>query len=77
MSVGVFCTLQGGRHSGYTGFEALVEQTQFEVESFTSGTKRRRSTLTRGYLIGDREESGIVAPKWCDYGVLVLCFNCG
>ncbi|MCI60233.1 hypothetical protein A2U01_0081488, partial [Trifolium medium] len=41
-------------------------------ESFTSGTRRRQSTLALGYLVRDREESGIVAPKWYgDYGDLV------
>ena len=35
-------------------------ETQFEVESSKSG---RLSTLTLGYLIGDREESGCVEPK--------------
>ncbi|MCI82857.1 hypothetical protein A2U01_0104131, partial [Trifolium medium] len=24
-----------------------------------------------GYIMGDREESGIVAPKWYRYGALV------
>ncbi|KAK2438227.1 hypothetical protein QL285_023036 [Trifolium repens] len=33
---------------------------KFEVESSNSG---RLSTLTLGYLIGDREESGCVEPK--------------
>jgi hypothetical protein len=41
-----------------------VEETQFKVESSDSGTRRRRSTLTLVYLMGDREENGIVAPKW-------------
>ena len=41
------------------GWCTLVE-TQFEVESSKSG---RLSTLTLGYLIGDREESGCVEPK--------------
>ncbi|MCI59966.1 hypothetical protein A2U01_0081221, partial [Trifolium medium] len=58
--------LQGGKHGGYT----LVE-TQFKVESFDSGTRRRRSTLALGYLKGDKEESGIVAPKGYGYGDLV------
>ena len=35
-------------------------ETQFEVESSKSG---RLSTLTLGYLIGDREENGCVEPK--------------
>ncbi|MCI56135.1 hypothetical protein A2U01_0077386, partial [Trifolium medium] len=37
----------------------------------TSGTRRRQSTLALGYLMGDRVESGIVAPKWYGYGDLV------
>ncbi|KAK2442835.1 alpha carbonic anhydrase [Trifolium repens] len=41
------------------GWCTLVES-QFEVESSKSG---RLSTLTLGYLIGDREESGCVEPK--------------
>ncbi|MCI78857.1 hypothetical protein A2U01_0100128, partial [Trifolium medium] len=50
----------------------LVEETQFEVKSFTSRTRRRRqSALALGYLVRDREESGIVAPKEYDYGDLV------
>ncbi|MCI10336.1 CC-NBS-LRR resistance protein, partial [Trifolium medium] len=57
------CLLQGGEHGGCT----LVE-TQFEVESSNSG---RQSTLTLGYLIGDREESGSVEPKGCNHGDLV------
>ncbi|CAJ2666798.1 unnamed protein product [Trifolium pratense] len=57
------CLLQGGDHGGYT----LVE-TQFEVESSNSG---RQSTLTLGYLIGDREEGGSVEPKRDDHGDLV------
>ncbi|CAJ2635851.1 unnamed protein product [Trifolium pratense] len=57
------CVLQGGDHGGYT----LVE-TQFEVESSNSG---RQSTLALGYLIGDREESGIVEPKGDDHEDLV------
>ncbi|MCI48597.1 hypothetical protein A2U01_0069840, partial [Trifolium medium] len=65
------CTLQGGRHSGYTGFETLVEENRFEVESSDSGTRRRQSTLAVGYLMGDREESGIVAPKWYGYRAFV------
>ncbi|PNX61353.1 hypothetical protein L195_g060625, partial [Trifolium pratense] len=48
--------------------ETLVQETRFEVESFTSGTRRRQSTLAFGYLMGDRAESGIVAPKWYSYG---------
>jgi hypothetical protein len=52
-------------------FETSVEETQFKVESSDSGTRRRRSTLTLGYLMGDREESGIVAPKWYGYEALV------
>ncbi|MCI45496.1 hypothetical protein A2U01_0066735, partial [Trifolium medium] len=57
------CLLQGEEHGGYT----LVE-TQFEVESSNSG---RQSTLAFGYLIGDREESGIVEPNGYDHGDLV------
>ncbi|PNX84345.1 hypothetical protein L195_g040405 [Trifolium pratense] len=41
-----------------------------KVESFTSGTRKRKSTLALGYL-GDREESGSVAPKEFSYGDLV------
>ncbi|MCI95003.1 hypothetical protein A2U01_0116301, partial [Trifolium medium] len=37
-------------------------------ESSNSG---RQSTLALGYLIGDREQSGIVGPKGCDHGDLV------
>ncbi|MCI94031.1 hypothetical protein A2U01_0115329, partial [Trifolium medium] len=55
--------LQGGDHGGYT----LVE-TQFKVESSNSG---RQSTLALGYLIGDKEESGIVEPNGDDHGNLV------
>ncbi|MCI63504.1 hypothetical protein A2U01_0084761, partial [Trifolium medium] len=58
-----FCRLKGERHSGHTSFEALVEETRFEVESSDNGTRRRQSTLALGYLMGDREKSGIVAPK--------------
>ena len=43
-------------------------ETQFEVESSKSG---RLSTLTLGYLIGDRDESGCVEPKGCNHGDLV------
>jgi hypothetical protein len=44
-----------------------VEESQVEVEPSDSGTRGRLSTIALGYLIGDREESGIVAPKWYDY----------
>ncbi|MCI43456.1 hypothetical protein A2U01_0064693, partial [Trifolium medium] len=64
------CVLQGGEHSGYT----LVE-TRFEVESFDSETKGRQSTLALGYLMGDMEENGIVAPKGDDHGALVCCVS--
>jgi hypothetical protein len=43
----------------------------FEVESFTSGTRRRQSTLALSYIMRDREKSDIVAPKWYDYENLV------
>ncbi|MCI85514.1 hypothetical protein A2U01_0106793, partial [Trifolium medium] len=43
---------------GYT-----VVETQFEVESSDSGTRRRRSTLSLGYLKGDREKSGFVVHQ--------------
>jgi hypothetical protein len=36
-----------------------------------SGTRGRQSTLTLGYLMRDREESGIVATKWYGYEDLV------
>jgi hypothetical protein len=55
--------LQGGEHSGHTGFETLVEESRFEVEPSDSGTRGRLSTVALGYLMGDRDESGIVAPK--------------
>jgi hypothetical protein len=42
----------------------------FEVESFTSGTRRIQSTLALSYLMRDREMSDIVAPKY-DYEDLV------
>jgi hypothetical protein len=48
-----------------------VEETQFEVESFISETIRRQSTLTLRYLLKDREDSGIVAPKKYCYEYLV------
>ena len=31
----------------------------------------KHSTIALGYLMGGREESGIVAPKWYDYEDLV------
>ncbi|PNX57687.1 hypothetical protein L195_g050530 [Trifolium pratense] len=49
---------------GYECAGALI------VESFTSGTRKRQSTLALGYL-GDWEESGSVAPKEFSYGDLV------
>jgi hypothetical protein len=55
-----------------TGFKALVEESQFEVESSDSGTRRRLSTLTLCYLTGDRDESDIVTPKWHGYEDLVF-----
>ncbi|PNY03931.1 hypothetical protein L195_g000341 [Trifolium pratense] len=45
-----FCRLRGRKHSGNT-FETLVVETQFETESSDSGTRRRQSTLSFGYLI--------------------------
>ncbi|MCI54279.1 hypothetical protein A2U01_0075528, partial [Trifolium medium] len=45
------------------------------MESSDSGTRRRQSTLAFGYLMGDREESGIVAPKGDDHGDLVCCVS--
>jgi hypothetical protein len=56
--------LQGGVHSGSTWFETLVEESRFEVEHSDSGTRRRLSTVALSYLNRDREESGIVVPKW-------------
>ncbi|MCI78658.1 hypothetical protein A2U01_0099929, partial [Trifolium medium] len=53
-------------HGGYT----LVE-TRFEVESSDSETRGRQSTLALGYLMGDKDESGIVEPKGDDHGALV------
>jgi hypothetical protein len=38
----------------------LVEESQFEVEPSDSGTRGRLSTLALGYLMGDKEESGIL-----------------
>ncbi|KAK2428481.1 hypothetical protein QL285_027001 [Trifolium repens] len=58
-----------------TGFKTLVEESQFEVEPSDNGTKGRLSTLTLGYLMGDMEESCIVAPKWYGYGARVLKFQ--
>jgi hypothetical protein len=63
--------LQGGDHSGNTEFKTLVEESQFEVEPSGSETRGRQSTLALDYLMEDREESGIVAPKWYDYEDLV------
>ena len=38
----------------------------------------KHSIIALGYLMGGREESGIVAPKGYDYEDLVgLWFNCG
>ncbi|KAK2450625.1 hypothetical protein QL285_009738 [Trifolium repens] len=68
--VGWFCKLQGGVHSVVTGFETLVEF-QFEVESSDSGTRGGKPTLALGYLAGDREESGSVAPFGYDCEDLV------
>ncbi|MCI08818.1 hypothetical protein A2U01_0029899 [Trifolium medium] len=48
-----------------------MEKTQFKVESFTSGTRGRQSTLAPSYLVRDREGSDIVAPKKYSYGDLV------
>ncbi|MCI85407.1 hypothetical protein A2U01_0106686, partial [Trifolium medium] len=42
---------------------------------FTSGTRRRQSTLALSYLMGDMEESGIVAPNGYDHGDLVGCVS--
>jgi hypothetical protein len=36
------CRLQGGDHSKDISFETLVEESQFEVESVTSGTSGRQ-----------------------------------
>ena len=33
------------------------------------------STIALGYLMGDREESGIVASKWYSFGDLVVIFS--
>ncbi|MCI76396.1 hypothetical protein A2U01_0097666, partial [Trifolium medium] len=66
-----FCRLQGGGHSGDTHFKTLVEETEFEVESSDSGTRRRQPTLAPGYQMGDKDESGSVAPKEYVYGDLV------
>ncbi|PNX64636.1 hypothetical protein L195_g062213, partial [Trifolium pratense] len=54
-------------HGGYT----LVE-TRFEVESSNSG---KQSTLALGYLIGDREESGIVEPEGMTMETLWVMFQ--
>ncbi|MCH99335.1 hypothetical protein A2U01_0020347, partial [Trifolium medium] len=70
-----FCRLQGGKHSGYTCFETLVEKTQFEVESSDSGTRKRQPTLSPSYLLRDMEGSGIVTPK--KYGCEdLVCYIC-
>jgi 23S rRNA maturation-related 3'-5' exoribonuclease YhaM len=33
--------------------------------------EEKQPTIALGYLMRDREKSGIVAPKWYDYGDLV------
>jgi hypothetical protein len=52
-------------------YETLIKENQFEVECSNSGTRGRLSTLALGYLMRDREESDIDAPKWYDYEDLV------
>jgi hypothetical protein len=76
--------LQGEVHRGSIGFETLVEEFHFKVEEFhleveasDSGTIGRETTLILGYLVGDREENGSVAPKGYDYVPCGVCFNCG
>jgi hypothetical protein len=46
-----------------------VEESQFKVEPSDSWT--RGIQLALRYLMVDREENGIVAPKWYDYEDLV------
>jgi hypothetical protein len=56
----------------------LVEESQFEVEPSDSETRGRLSTLALGYLMGDREESGILLHQ-SGMAMKTLCimFNCG
>ena len=54
----------------------LVEESRFEVEFVTIGTRGIQTTNNSfGYLMRDREESGIVASKWYGYGNLVGMFR--
>jgi hypothetical protein len=52
-------------------FHFKVEEFHLEVEASDSETIGTETSLALGYLVGDREENGSVAPKWYDYENLV------